>query len=139
MAYTEIAVTDLKAFATSVTLTGTTGDATNDHDMDGDAVPRLHLVCSNSHASAVTFKVVTPAITSRGGGRIGATSNVTTVTVPAAAAGVEGKSLVIYDSASVLWRDTDNITGEAIIIESDDANLNLCTFYAYTWTPTSVT
>ncbi|NIU03764.1 MAG: hypothetical protein GWN29_04920 [Gammaproteobacteria bacterium] len=137
MARTEIAVTNLGPFAKSgVTLTGTTGDDTNDHEIDGDSVPRLHLLCSNAHTSTVDFAILA-ASNSRTGVR-GATIAAVTSTVPAAAAGIEGKRLVVLD-AHALLQDGDGVATNAILINSSDANLNLCTFYAFTWTPTSVT
>lgn len=138
MARTEIAVTNLGPFAKSgVTLTGTTGDDTNDHEINGDSVPRLHLLCTNSHTSAIDILLYTNS-DSRSLVRGTGIANITH-TIPAAAAGIEGKRLIVLDAHALLRNDGTTVTRHAIVITSTDANLNLCTFYAYTWTPTSVT
>lgn len=136
MARDEITVTDLGSYSQLVTLTGTTGNATNDHEIDGDYVPRLHLLCTNTHTGTVAFNI-TPGSNSRTGVR-GGTISAISYTVAAAAGGVEGKLAIALD-AEALLRAGDGIATRAILVNSTDANLNLCTFYAVTWTPTSVT
>jgi hypothetical protein len=80
---------------------------------------------SNAHSSSIDFTV---DIASQAATYNAAVTK--THTVPAIAGAIEGKYAVVLDASTMVQSDgTVHVTG-------DDANLNLLTFYAYTWTPT---
>lgn len=126
MAKTAIPVTTVSPFAGGAALTsGTAGDANNDHSIAGGTVPRLHLIVSNAHSSSIDFTVDVASQS--------ATYNesvLKTHTVPAIAGSIEGKYAVVLDSGTMVNADG------TVYVSGSDANFNLLTFYAYTWTPT---
>ena len=127
MARTAIPITTVAPFAGGAALSsGVAGDSVNDHAVAGGNVQRLHLLATNTNAATVPFDVEIPS------GSATYNEAVTkTHTVPAAAAGVEGKHLVVLDASTMVQSDG------TIYVSGSDANFGDLTFYAYTWQPTS--
>ncbi|NIU03765.1 MAG: hypothetical protein GWN29_04925 [Gammaproteobacteria bacterium] len=128
MARTAITLTSIADFASGGNLTGTTGDQANGMVITNAPIPRVGLIVSSTHSSTVIFTIrVAASIATFKRGPFFYPNG--SYTVPAAVGSVEGKLALILDHPA--WLDAGDIN-----INSSDSNLNLCTFYAYTWTPT---
>lgn len=128
MARTAITLTSISDFARGGNLTGTTGDQANGMVITDAPIPRVGLIVSSTHSSTVIFtiRVVASVSTFEFGPFFYPQGS---YTVPAAVGSVEGKLALMLDHPAFL--DASDIN-----INSSDSNLNLCTFYAYTWMPT---
>lgn len=128
MARTNITVTTLLPFFEGGTLVGVAGDLANGHDVEADVIERLHLLCANTHTSTVQFETTAPDV----GEVLNFGSWLPAQVVPAAAAGIEGMRVVVLDNPAQVYDDM------TFHINSTDANINLATFYGYTWTPSEL-
>lgn len=126
MARTAIAITQVGAHCAGANLTATVGDATNDHSIAQGFEPRLILIASNYHSSAISVNINIP----QGIYKSASTQRAITVAIPAAVGSVAGKSAWIIDHAYPF------LSNGFVPLDSADANFNLCRLYAYTWTPT---
>lgn len=134
MARTAVTVTQVNPFLDGTTLSGTAGQASapsgEAHYIEGDAIPRLHLLFANAHTSTITASIlVQPS-----GAEWPSTDATTEVsqTLPAAAAGIEGMRVVVLDNPSLVTIGTS----QRVYVDADDANFDLVTLYPFTWTPT---
>lgn len=128
---TEITVTDVPPFAAGATLTGVSGDPTNDMYIDAKklAGKRLVLVITSRHSAGIDVDIEVNARYRTFNEAISITN-----TVPAAVGAVEGKRAIVLDSATLRRVTSDT---NQIWVSSADANFSLCTCYAYTWTPSA--
>lgn len=123
MARTAITVNTVTKFLTSTNLSGTAGDAGNDHSLSLLNAPNLLLLVSNKNASTVAFTIELPA----GASNFNVAES-KAYTIPAAAASVEGKLAIWLNVPSDLFQ-----SGSVLHIDSADANFADVTFYGIRW------
>lgn len=122
MARTAIPVQTVAAFQEGLNpITATSGDAVNDHSIDGTYAPKLMLIAFNNNVAAVAFTVELAS---------GDSSYSETVSIAQSVQGIGHEAMLLDVPADMLQ------TGALIHIDSADANFADMRFYAYTWDST---
>jgi len=122
MARTAIPVVVVEPYQAGTLLTQTTGDATNDHEIDASISPRLHLFVRNTGANSIDFQIVH----NTGVSGYNYSSLTTDYTI------TSGQYLMIVLDVPGDLKQSGNL----IHIDSADANFGDLRFSAFTWQDT---
>jgi len=123
MPRTAITVTSVTNYQAGTALTGTAGDAANDHQVDLTYAPKLILLVENTGANSINFTVEFPAGKSSYNATISRSHTV----------GNDELRCIPLDVPPDLAQ-----SGNLLHIDSADANFGDLKFYCFTWADTPI-